>query len=57
MKIYRIRKDDRGLFYIQSRKWYWPFTYTWCTGYFETWKIAKDCVEAKLFTRFFNYDL
>jgi hypothetical protein len=54
MKIYRIKRHANGLFYIASRKWYWPFSYTWCNGYFDKWENAYNCVQAKLHCKFFN---
>jgi hypothetical protein len=54
MKIYRIKRNGNDLFYIQSRKWYWPFTYTWCSGYFGYREDALDCIKAKLLCKFFN---
>lgn len=57
MKIYRIRQAEGSeLYFIETRKWYWPFCYSWFSGYFKEWQQAYDCVVSNLMVRYFNYD-
>lgn len=48
--MYRVKKDDRNLYYIEKR-FLW-FFWSYNTGYFATEKLAYDCIQAKLYCKY-----